>query len=273
MSARRSLPWYSFLYRLLGAQGTFVLWILTLGALWWTGEAFAIRLQNRNPVDVELSAVGAAAGRLVRWVKLRGVEVTLDRTMLLAKESPSLAPVVLLLDAADPAAERWLELRRLVGEVEAGGARSEQAKQELRHRVVELLNSRDDGSWLPVPERAILVQDERMRAGLSTLAPAPRPVAGGIWQEWERDMEQLAGLVRERIRPDVVHEGLLLDTPPSVAARVKDELGVRVSPYLIQPGRQPRDLESVVFGAAAIVLILLAGGLWGAARVVVKNGA
>ena len=175
MSARRSLPWYSFLYRLLGAQGTFVLWILTLGALWWTGEAFAIRLQNRNPVDVELSGVGAAAGRLVRWVKLRGVEVTLDRTMLLAKESPSLAPVVLLLDAADPAAERWLELRKLVGEVEAGGARSEQAKQELRHRVVELLNSRDDGSWLPVPERSILVQDER-NGGMGELKRTVVPI-------------------------------------------------------------------------------------------------
>ena len=49
---------------------------------------------------------------------------------------------------------------------------------------------------------------------------------------------------------------------------VRKELDVVCAPYLLREGQRPSETESVVFGVAAIVLLLLAAGLYGA----VENG-
>lgn len=266
------LPWYSFLYRLFGAQGTFWLWIVATAALWWTGEPAMIALVNRHPQEIEIDRLSEEAGGYVRWVRLRGVvELTLDRGMFPQHRPPRLPPVVLLLDPDDPAAQRWVEAHQLAEEAAREGDQGVAALHSLSRLMA---SHQEPGAWIPAPERAVLVQDERMRA-LGALPPLPPRAPGDIGDEWARDRDRFAALARERVRTGVTLEGLLLDTPGVVALRLKDELeGLRVAPYLIQPNRQPRQVESVVFGAAAILLIFLAGGLWGAAKVVVgSNGA
>lgn len=266
-----SLPWYSFLYRLCGAQGTFWLWIVACAALWWTGEPATIALVNRRPQECDIDRLNEQAGDYVRWVRLRGVvELTLDRSMFPQHRTPRLPPVVLLLDPDDPAAQRWVDAHRLAAAALEPGEQGVAALHSLSRLMAR---HQEPSAWLPAPERAILVQDERMRA-LGNLPPLSAPQAGGdIGDEWARDRDRFAELARERVRVDVTTEGLLLDTPGVVAARLKDELdGLRVAPYLIQPGRQPRQVESAVFAVAAITLVFLASGLWGAARVVVQNG-
>ena len=268
------LPWYSFLYRLLGAQGTFWLWILAVITLWWTAEPALIRLSNRKPQRVAVEAVDETAGTLTRWVSLNGVEVTLDWRLLALEPRDLDAPVILLIDPDDTAAGWWRETRRLadqmVAAVSSGDVLAEraEARRGLQDRYVQLTSSRSRERMLPAPQHAVLVQDARTHS-IHDVQPrsAGRDDDGPLLDGFERELDDFGALVRERVRIDVTHLGVLNDAPQTVLDTLAAQLDVHATPWLIQVGREPHDLETYVFGGAAIIFVFLAFGLFGASRV------
>lgn len=284
------LPWYAFLYRLFGAQGTFWLWVLCLIALWWTARPTVIRLANRRPsADIRRVADVAAmpATDLTRWVILEGVAVDLDRRLLLERDASLTPRMTLLIDPADPAAAWWasthtqaqaLTLRDapLAAPASLGGlpgaamvGAPKVARAELEGRFARLEGGSVPQAF-PAPGRVVLVQ--RFEAAPSEQAAAAEGgvSAAGFPANFAElaaaRLEARAALVRARVRPAVQVEGQLVSTPVTLAARVKEELNTVVAPQLLQAGREPRDLESWIFAAAAITLLFLAAGFLGATR-------
>ncbi len=103
-------PWYSFLYILFGAQGSFFLWLAALGGVYWTFEDAVLWAFNPEPADVEVSEAARLDRGPRRWVRLHGVQVALDPGAgAAAKEGRD---VSVLIDPQDPAALRWRELFR-----------------------------------------------------------------------------------------------------------------------------------------------------------------
>lgn len=269
---RPALPWYSFLYRLFGAQGTFILWMLAVPTLWWSFDGFLIRLANQRPQERAPDQIAEAAGiHLVRWVKVHGLELTLDQNLLLSKKEPELGPAVLVVDPRDPSVEHWTTARRLAEEIAAGGSGALTAKKALTSLMLGVEGA--PAEWIPTAERSIVIQDERVRP-LDQIELERTQGQTGLATGFDRDLERFQRLLLERVRPNVTHEGLLLDLPGSVAQRLKSvHHGLVVAPYVLQPGKQPRQLESILFAVSATLLVFLAGGLWGARRVAVENGA
>ncbi|MCA8921937.1 MAG: hypothetical protein KDD82_09025 [Planctomycetes bacterium] len=276
--AHTRLPWYSFLYRLLGAQGTFWLWILCVGAVWWTLKPALVRLSNRRPHTIAIEDVThEATARMIRWVTLTGVEVTVDGA-LLRRQGAVLPPVPILLDAESHAGRWWLDTLRYAERVRAGdraddgtaavhsGVDLQTALLEITERMAKLDSGEALG--LPLPERAVLVQDERL-VSWNALPPGrnSEPARQQEANAFIADRQAYVELVHERVRADVVHEGVLEWTPTVVQRRLDDEIGFPVASYLLQAKREPRDWESVVCATALILLIFLGAGLIGAARV------
>lgn len=262
------LPWYAFLYRLLGAQGTFWLWLLTGLALWWTTEPALIRLVNRTPRSVALSSA-RQPGATLRWVKVEGVELRLDRALLLRAEAPTLPPALLLLEPNDPSARFWAETRAWVDLAEGspslaaiGGfmnAIGEPADRLLGRRYAELQQNPEVA--LPAPGRATLI-----------LPPTPGQLTAPDAPRADNDLAAFRAIQSERnarVRA-AVHagstRGVLDPTPETFLTRLEGELGVRPAGYLVQAEVRPSELETRVFGAAALLLVFLSAGLWGAAR-------
>jgi hypothetical protein len=261
------LPWYSFLYRLLGAQGTFWLWIVAISALWWTEKPFIQRLENRTPVPVTPLVAGAGAeGR--RWIDTAGVEVGLDRGLLLLDErkGPSVPPNYrLLLHPEDSATQWWVDALALANTAAEGQDPDKStALRALRKRIADLegQDGRDDA--LPSPKRALLVE---YPADEPRPAPPAQPVTGpGMKTPFEEREQRIIDRIRANVRPSARIEGVLVETPPTLRERYKDDVGVVVAPFLVRQGAQPRDLESYVFGGAAICFLFLAAGFRGASR-------
>ncbi len=263
------MPWYSFLYRLLGAQGTFWLWIVAILALWWTETPFVQRLENRTPVFLGPLEVGAGAeGR--RWVDTTGVELDLDRGLLLLDErrGPSVPPNYrLLLHPEDSATQWWIDSLALANTaVEGKEPEKSTALRALRKRIADLegQDGRDDA--LPSPRRALLVEypaDEPRVA--PPVAPITEPQLTVLTPFEEREQRTIAR-IRAHVRPAARIDGVLVETPATLQERYKEDVGVVVAPFLLRQGARPRDLESYVFGAAAICVLFLAAGFRGASR-------
>ena len=257
------LPWYSFLYRLLGAQATFYLWLAAIIVLWWTTKPAVVRMANRSPAPLTVAKARTPTG-LVRWVKLTGVELEIDRGMLQREEAAQSPPVRLLLAADDPAAEWWIETRRLceLASGPASDAKTTKARLKLIERRTELAG---DGRRraLPAPERSILLQDLSLER---TQLPLPRQKRTGGMEDFQKALEDWIANVLKRVRLGVTLEGVLDETPQTVATRVLKEIDVVPAPYMLQLDRRPRETESIVFGIAALVLLFLAVGLRGAAQ-------
>ncbi|MCO5170538.1 MAG: hypothetical protein M9894_29740 [Planctomycetes bacterium] len=287
------LPWYAFLYRLFGAQGTFWLWVLALVAIWWTAKPTVARLANRHPREdlrvVDLAQLSATDP--TRWVALRGVEVRLDRALLL-RESTGAAPAWLLLDPSDPSATWWARTRALAdmmvsarGPQQAAtaalggvtGVSPKHARQRLQERLARLEGGSADA--LPTPGRVVLVQ----RPGEAPAARPPRAEGAPNPLDFEARLaarlDERAALIRERVRPGRVRDeggvarveplevqGLLVPTPSTLAARVKQDTDTVIGPWVLQADREPRDLESWVFAVAAVTLLFLIAGFVGATR-------
>ncbi|MEZ6189163.1 MAG: hypothetical protein R3F62_29705 [Planctomycetota bacterium] len=276
-SAPTRLPWYSFLYRLLGAQGTFWLWIVCVGAVWWTLKPALVRLSNRRPHAIAIQDVTQeATRRMTRWVSLTGVEVTVDGA-LLRKPQAVLPPVPILLDPESRAGRWWLETLRYAQRIHAERAGVapvgtdldlSTALQEITVRMAKL--DAGEAGGLPLPDRAVLVQDERLQSWSSAAptAPSKEPsVQHPAANAFIADREAYVELVLERVRPDVDLEGVLEWTPSVVQRRLSGELSFPVAAYLLQANREPHDWESVVCATSLILLIFLGAGLIGAARV------
>jgi hypothetical protein len=276
--ARRKLPWYAVLYRLLGAQGTFVLWIVSIIALWWTASPTWQRMANRTPTTGRSpSSLGNMASTdTTRWAETTGVLVRLDRNLLLSASvrPPALPPMPLLFDPADPAATWWTETAALAERVGDSEKKDPEAFNELSKRRSRLVEESQQllpapSSLLPAPSSALLIQD----ADPPTLSPPPptRREAGNPLNQYIQDILDWAALVRERVHPGEVVKGVLVETPHTVAARLKGELGAEVAPMLLQRDRQPRDTESYVFAGALIALLFLAAGFYAETRVPVED--
>lgn len=283
------LPWYAFLYRLFGAQGTFWLWMLSIVALWWTATPTLHRLANYRAKELTVAQVSKidAQRDLTRWVKLSGVEVRLDRRLLLQRLTPTLPPAPLLLNAEDDTARWWVEtrliaeamLRRTPPEVAAAaplggltgavpaiacGTTSATARKQLEDRLTMLEGGRVPDA-VPTPERVVLIQ-ELTRDDAIAPAEVPFDPDQPFAEQLQRRLEARAAIVLERVRPARTVEGLLVSTPTTRSEQLKAELGTVVTPLLLQAGKEPRDLESWVFLAAAMTLVFLIAGFHGATR-------
>lgn len=282
------LPWYAFLYRLFGAQGTFWLWMVSIVALWWTATPTLHRLANYRAKPLFVAEVSKIDARdLTRWVELSGVELRLDRRLLLQRLTPTLPPAPLLLDAQDVTARWWVDTRRMAeamltrapvdvpaaaalgglsgaAPALAGATRSATARKLLQERLTLLEGGRVPDA-LPTPERVVLIQEP---ARDDAIAPAEAPFDPDKPFEIELKLrlEERAALVLARVRPDRRVEGLLVPTPVTRTERLKSELDTVVAPLLLQEGKEPRDLESWVFLAAALTLVFLIAGFYGASR-------
>lgn len=265
------LPWYSFLYRLLGAQGTFWLWLLVVAALWWTTKPALIRLFNRKPQRVTHSQA-LNPSRTVRWVRVEGLQLELDRRLLLSKEPPNLPPLQLLLNGRSPTARWWIETRAqadlhvglaptaaLGGTLGALGAGSQRT---LIKRLARLEG--DPTPFLPPPQQALLIQRGGSTLGLAP-DPPPPPSDESDAERYRRRLDERIALLRGRVSAATV-EGVLDPIPQAITRRLKDELGVEPAPYLVQEGVKPSELETRLFGGAAALLVFLAAGLYGATR-------
>lgn len=263
------LPWYAFLYRLLGAQGTFWLWLLTGLALWWTTEPALIRLVNRAPRPVALAAARQPSATL-RWVKVEGIELSLDRALLLRPEPPTLPPAVLLLEANDPSARYWAETRAWVDLAEGssslaalGGFSNSlgpSVEKLLGRRYAKLQQSPEVA--LPAPGRAILVL--RPEGGVLSPPPATKASQNDLTSFREIQTERNARVRRAVGKGQL--RGVLDSAPKTFLTRLEGEIGVRAGSHLIQAEVKPSVLETRVFGVAALLLVFLTAGLWGAAR-------
>lgn len=261
------LPWYSFLYGLLGAQGTFWLWIVAILALWWTETPFMQRLENRAPVTVTPLVAGAGAeGR--RWIDTTGVEVGLDRGLLLLDErkGPSVPPNYrLLLHPEDSATQWWIDALALANTAAEGKEPERtQARLALRGKVALLEGQDGREDALPSPKRALLVEypsDEPRPT-----PPALAALGPGMSTPFEEREQRIIDRIRASVRPTARIEGVLVETPATLRERYKDDVGVVVAPFLVRQGARPRDLESYVFGGAAICFLFLAAGFRGASR-------
>ncbi len=265
------LPWYSFLYRLLGAQGTFWLWLIALLALWWTATPAMIRFANQAPRTLSVRAA-ANADPFTRWVRLEGVLIGVDRRLLRREGPATLPPVKLLLDPTDPAAQWWRTTRALC-DARAGapgaaalgdsaGLWPTHAQAELVRRLAELGGAPE--KFLPAPERAIVVQTHETES----LSPiAPDEVGGGPFdRSFYARLDAQIALVQQRVEPWVVVQGVLEEAPVTVVRRIRDETGIVPADALLLVGRKPRELERVVFMVALLILVLLTAGLFGARR-------
>ncbi|MGE0713530.1 MAG: hypothetical protein AB7N76_36635 [Planctomycetota bacterium] len=237
--------------------------------LWWTTKPAAIRLLNREPRRVDLEDTRDPPAT-ARWVALRGLELSLDRRLLLRAAAPTLPPLPFLLDEQSAPARWWIETRAQADLYEglpatgalggAVGALGVQSRGDLIRRFARLEG--DAESFLPPPERALLIQYPDSGFGLAP--EAPRPAEQSDADRFRRELGERIALVRQRVRAGRV-EGVLDPIPKVVGTRITKELDVAPAPYLLQVGIKPSELETRLFTGAAVLLVFLVAGLWGAA--------
>jgi hypothetical protein len=212
-----------------------------------------LRLENRKPQQTSVRE--AQAG----WIQVRGVQVDLDRRLLLQEEAPALPPARLLLEPEGEAGRWWSETHGLAARVREGGAAADEARGQLVRRFARLQGSPAD--HLPAPGRAIVMVGQ----DLAYLSAGPQDGAnGGDLADFHAQTEEQIDLVLRRVQPDVGVQGILDETPPVLVRRLGEELPLAVPERLLAVDRRPRELESVVFGVSAILLLFLIAGLLGA---------
>jgi hypothetical protein len=263
---RRRLPWYSFLYMLLGAQGTFWLWLIAIFACWWTAKPTLQRLSNRQ-AETGVSVVRAGAGESQRWVEVEGLELRLDRRLLRnavrdPRREPHLPPVPLLVDPSDrTVVEFWTKALRLANAAAAKRDRDSEERRDFRRHITSLDDQDPIKLASYVPARCLLLQSK-----------APPPLSAGAAEpaldesKYDEFVDRQVDLVRSCVHPDRKIRGVLVEAPPAIVDRIRGELGVTVAPLLLQEDREPRDLETYIFAGAAITLLFLAAGFRGAMR-------
>ena len=265
----RQLPWYSFLYRFLGAQGTFWLWLLAPLSLWWTAQPAMIRVANRSPRALKVRAIESQP--MVRWVTLTGLRLSIDRRLLLRDSDPKLPPVQLLVDRADPSVAWWSETHALTDPVvglapisaQGGviGVLPQLARRKLVRRFAKLKG--ESSLYLPAPENSVLLLGEQTTA----IASVPSTPRGDAVRSFASETEAQIARVRERVEPGAIVQGVLAPTPLVLGRRFRDELDFAAPALELDIGRRPRELEAIVFAVALIVLLFLGVGLYGATGV------
>lgn len=273
---RQARPWYAFLYRHLGASGTFWLWMTCLAGFWiYGGEAF-IALLNQQPVS--RSVANAASGQELGcyWVKLQGLELK-DARKLLGQSGASGTPVRLLLDNQDPAAKTWRQLSNLAFELSQKNLdKSRRARRVLKVKEFERLQSqfqRDRKSYLPTQPIRLFEQGDPalVTSDLSVGRPSNRigkraKNPAELVREAQRDLEASIQLVKTYVSPNVEVQGLLDSTPKSLKNRVFEELGLGLSGQTLRINREPSFLPLWIVSLSVLLLVFLTGGFLSATR-------
>jgi hypothetical protein len=298
MSGRSAAgPWYGFLYRLLGAHGTFWLWVLSVVAMWWTWQGALLSILDREPERRTVAEI-ALASDVHRWVSLSGVEVLVD-SALLGRDPSSAEPVPtpILIDAGDPAARFWLLVkvcarlepalrgRSVDGAAAALGDASALAPRAMRIDVEGKLDDsyvalrKNVKSCLPGPNGAVLLlrgavpaSGELPGAAIGsgsvvgppgTPSPNARPAARpGELDEidpYARSVTEWGERVRERVHLRFP-TGLLDSAPRSLLERLEKDPGLVLAPSALSVDRRPRDAELYVFCGASLFMVFLAAG-------------
>jgi hypothetical protein len=278
MTPRRA-PWYSFLYTLLGAHGTFWLWIAAVATLWWTWHGAVLSFVNRSP-EARAAGLAARSRDLRRWVTVSGVRLRLDKEVLLRDEDADFRGTEVLIDDEDPSARFWRSTRMLA-DADAGAHEEPllraaagtsslagpsvlyakvRARQVLETRMLDLQTRGKD--LLPRPEAALLVLP-------ATGAPVSSESLGtsGAASTDTEDYYRRVTAWREAVRTHVTTGaecGLLDDAPARVRERLETDPGIKLGANALRVGRTPNDVELYVFCFAALVFLFLATGLHGA---------
>jgi hypothetical protein len=275
MTPRRP-PWYAFLYRVLGAHGTFWLWVVTVATLWWTWEGAVLSMLNRYPERRSVSDA-AHARDLKRWVILPGVRIVLDGQLLLKEDASDFQGTEILADLDDPAARFW-RTTRTIADADAGAqderlrktaiACSEVAFAGLRVGKLEarrnlgtrlLMLQKNLADELPRGDGAILLLTD---GGAASIASAPIELGGGDTESYDRLLRVWRDSVRRNVQV-VAPRGLLVTAPGTVVERVAQAPGIPLGTNALRVDRSPRDLELYAFCAAATIVLFLATGLYG----------
>ncbi len=260
------LPWYSFLYRFFGAQGTFWLWLLTSLTLWWTAGPAMIRLTNRSPVALEVQTLKDDPG--AEWVTLSGMKLSLDRQLLMLPRDPQLPPLKLLVDVSDPAVAWWSQTHALtepvvgLAPISALGGLSGVLPQLARRKLVRRLAKLDGDEtlYLPAPENSVLLLDDMTSP---VRLAAEHASQGDAVVSFASNTEAQIARVHNRVEPGATVQGVLGSTPVVLARRFRGELDFAAPAFALDIGRRPREIEAIVFGVALIVLLFLGAGLYG----------
>jgi hypothetical protein len=279
-------PWYAFLYRILGAHGTFWLWVVTVVALWWTWHGALVRILDREPERRSIAEL-ATSHEIRRWVVLPGLMVDVNPALLNREESaPGFAPTSILIEPTDPAATFWRTTRVLADTdagVGAGATRTAAAalggpaayriltartvvRDTLIARRTELRNNA--AARLPRSQMALIVLADGAAAEASRVISQPGDV-GGDGANDTGDYALAFAAWRDGVRASVsvaAPQGLLDEAPQALLDRLANDPGLRLSPKGLRIGRKPRDAELYVFCGAALCFLFLATGFYGVSR-------
>lgn len=254
-------PWYSFLYRLAGPQGTFWLWIISLLGIWLQFEDTWLTLVNRKPHRRSVADVSSDQGIWRRWVELEGVEIR-DARRLMGQRGHSGAPLRLLLDGSDPAAVRWARLKILVKKMEDPKT-AEFAKEQFEELRSTFLQERDKYQ----PWRPVIVFEEGSVAPVTSQTHLAKPIAvlkeQDPFKALDMQHQEAKHLVDSLVFPQVLFRGVLDETPQIKVTRTSKELGLALSPRTLRLNRKPSKRALVIFGLCSLLLLFLAAGLQG----------
>jgi len=261
---RRQWPWYSFVYKLAGAQGSFWLWILALLGMWLFFDGMLIRLLNQAPHARSVADVAGGRDLRKRWVSVDGVELV-DAGQLFGEAGASGSPLRLLIDATDPAAQRWRTLARLA---ESLGDRPEPGS-ELGRRFGKMRArfAKERGSY--IPWRSLRLYESGGVAPVVSRCSLAKPLVqsdGDPLSAYRREFTAAVELVRAKVKPNIQLTGLLDRSPPSILSRAKAELGLPLAEQTLRVGRGPKEHPLVIFWSCAGLLLFLAAGLHGVLR-------
>ena len=279
MTPRRA-PWYSFLYTLLGAHGTFWLWIATVATLWWTWQGAVLSIVNRSP-EPRSAGLAASSRDLRRWVVVSGVRLKLDKEVLLREEDGDFRGTEVLIDDEDPSARFWRATRMLADAdagahdeplLRAGAGTSSlagpavlfarvRARQVLETRMLDLQTRGKD--LLPRPDASLLLIPAPGAPVVTGSFAAPGTPSSTETEDYYRKVTAWRDAVRTHVQPGA-ECGLLDEAPGKVRDRLENDPGIRLGTNALRAGRTPNDVELYVFCFAAFVFLFLATGLHGA---------
>lgn len=269
-------PWYAFLYRVLGAHGTFWLWVVTVATLWWTWQGAVLSMVNRFPERRSVNEA-ATATDLKRWVVLPGVRIALDGQLLLAEDPSEFQGTEVLVDTDDPSARFW-RTTRAIADADAG-ARDErlrrasvacsevafaglvvgksEARRNLGTRLLLLQTHRSE--QLPKSDGAILLVPDGVAPATST---TPIELGGGDTESYDKLLTAWREAVRRNVHVEAPR-GLLVTAPRTVVDRIGQSPGLPLGQNALKVNRTPNDAELYAFCVGALVFLFLATGLYG----------
>jgi hypothetical protein len=276
--ARR--PWYGFVYYVLGAQGSFVAWLLAATGVYFTYREAGLFVLNREPRDATVSEIVGGGGRLKRWVRVGGVEIDLGSALFaLAGDAAAGAAGgepgadTVLVDRDDPAALAW---RDLFGQIEALRAeRPGESPGEADRRLIELWNvihdvgtEKERARFLPAQALVVVNPEDQPAAptGAARAEPAAAtatagaPADEGLAGRWRRRTAERVELIRRSVRIDVMRQGLL-EPFAGLERKYRDRYGLAVAGSALVVGHRPSPIFAVAFAGFGTLLLFLIVGL------------